>query len=102
MKTKIISFIVVLFALSIANSQAQTVRRGIIQHQRIKQGVRSGQITRTEAANLRHGQQEIRQDVRQARADGVVTPVERREIKQDQRQESRKIFRKKHNGRVRI
>ena len=36
-----------------------------------------------------------------AKADGVVTPTERKEIRKDQRQTSRKIYRKKHNSRVR-
>jgi hypothetical protein len=101
MKTRITAIITFLLIMLIGTSQAQTARRGVQQHQRIKQGVRSGEITRTEAANLRNGQREIRQDVREARADGVVTPGERREIKQDQRQESRKIIRKTHNRRDR-
>lgn len=46
-------------------------------------------------------QKEIRQDVKEARADGTVTKDERKDIKQDQRQASRKIYRKKHNNRDR-
>ncbi len=100
MKAKIM-FTAIVMALAISNSNAQVAKRAISQHHRIKQGVRSGELTRAEAANLRNGQKEIRQDVREAKADGVVTPAEKQEIKQDQRQESRKIFRKKHNGRER-
>ncbi len=98
MKSKIF-FSAILMALVISNANAQSVRRARVQHQRIKEGVRSGELTRTEAVNLRTDQKEIRQE---ARADGVVTPAERKEVRQDQRQESRKIFRKKHNNRERV
>lgn len=100
MKSKII-FSAILMALVINNADAQTVRRARNQHQRIQQGVRSGELTRAEAVNLRTDQKEIRQEVKEAKADGVVTPDERKEVRQDQRQESRKIFRKKHNNRDR-
>lgn len=99
MKTKLF-FSALLIALAIGNADAQAVRQQT-QRARIKQGVRSGELTRAEAANLRQGQREIRQEKREARADGVVTPEERREIRQDVRQENRKIFRKKHNRRDR-
>lgn len=100
MKTKIL-FSALLLALAISNADAQTVARQRHQRQRIKQGVRSGELTKAETVNLVNGQREIRQEKKEARADGVVTPVERKEIRQDQRKESRKIFRKKHNNRDR-
>ena len=100
MKSKII-FSAILMALVISNADAQTVKRARVQHQRIKEGVRSGELTRAEAVNLRTDQKEIRQEVKEAKADGVITPEERKEVRQDQRQESRKIFRKKHNNRDR-
>jgi hypothetical protein len=100
MKTKLL-FSAIILALAVSSADAQTVVRQKRQHQRIKQGVRSGELTRAEAVNLRNGQKEIREDKREARADGVVTPAEKKEIRQDQRQESRKIFRKKHNNRDR-
>lgn len=87
-------------ALAISNADAQAGRQ-VRQHKRIKQGVKSGELTRAEAVNLRNGQKEIREEKREAKADGVVTPVEKQEIRQDQRKESRKIFRKKNNNRTR-
>lgn len=99
MKTKFL-FLAFIMALVAHTADAQAGRQ-VRQHKRIKQGVRSGELTRAEAINLRKGQQDIRQEKREARADGVVTPVERKEIRQEQRQESRKIFRKKHNRRSR-
>jgi low affinity Fe/Cu permease len=78
--------------------QAQDARRT---NGRIRQGVRSGELTKAETIKLKRDQREIRQDVREAKADGVVTPAEKREIKQDKRQLNRAIIRKKHNRRDR-
>jgi methylthioribose-1-phosphate isomerase len=101
MKIKFLAATAFLMAFTIANTNAQTVRNGKTQHQRIKQGVKSGELTRAEAVNLRNGQKEIRQEVTTAKADGLVTRDERKEIRQDRKQESRKIALKKHNTRVR-
>lgn len=100
MKTlKLLSVIALLIALS-TSGFAQAGRSGV-QHKRIKQGVRSGELTRVETRQLAKEQRNIRHKKREARADGVVTPGERREIKQDKRQASRHIARKKHNRRDR-
>ncbi|MEP6712252.1 MAG: hypothetical protein ABJA37_07550 [Ferruginibacter sp.] len=77
---------------------AQTVKN---EHHRIRQGVRSGELTRHETKTLVHQQKDIHQDKKEAKADGVVTGAEKREIKQDKRQASRSIYRKKHNNRDR-
>ena len=71
------------------------------QHGRIRQGVATGQLTRPEAARLKAREADIRQDKREARADGVVTRGERKEIRTDTRQASRAIYRQKHDGQVR-
>lgn len=99
MKAKILLSTIIL-ALAISNADAQAARQ-VRQHKRIKQGVKSGELTRAEAVNLRKGQKEIREEKREAKADGVVTTEEKKEIRQDQRKESRKIFRKKNNARNR-
>ncbi len=79
----------------------RVTRRQVRQHARIQQGVRSGELTRPEARNLRHDQRHIARMKRTAKADGVVTPTERRRITVAQNHESRKIYRKKHNLRTR-
>jgi hypothetical protein len=92
----------ILFFCSVATStQAQTVERSQNQRKRIKQGVKSGELTKAETKNLVNGQREVKQEVREARADGVVTAGEKKNIRQEQRQQSRKIARKKNNGRDR-
>ena len=102
MKLKFLSALAIVLAFSITNADAQIRKKAKNQHHRIKQGVKSGEITKAEAVNLRNDQKEIRQDVKEAKLDdGKITKDERKEIKKDQRQASRKIFRKKHNKRDR-
>ncbi|GAB3636905.1 hypothetical protein GCM10027422_24950 [Hymenobacter arcticus] len=68
---------------------------------RIRQGARSGELTRPEAARLRAREANVTADKRAARADGVVTRGERHEIRGDKRRTSRAIYRQKHDGQVR-
>jgi uncharacterized membrane protein YebE (DUF533 family) len=99
MKTKLMVALLFIMGMSVASVNAQT--RSRTQKARIAQGVKSGELTRPEARNLVKDQREIRRDVKAARADGVVTRGERKEIRQDKNQASRKIYRKKHNNRDR-
>lgn len=102
MTVKLLTAAIVTLALSVNSADAQTIRgKAQNQRQRIKQGVKSGELTKAEAKNVINDQREIRQEVKEAKADGVVTKEERKDIKQDQRQASRKIYRKKHNNRDR-
>lgn len=101
MKVKFLLVTTLLIAIGVSNANAQVKAREKNQHARIRQGVKSGELTKAEAANLAHKEKDVRQDILQAKSDGVVTPVERKEIRQDQRQASRAIYRKKHNNRER-
>lgn len=85
---------------------AQTATPGLNARQtheraRIRQGVASGELTRPEATRLRAREADIRQDKRAAKADGVVTRDERQDIRKDERQASRAIYRQKHDGQER-
>lgn len=101
MKTTVLALTALVFGALFNPADAQVKKQARNQHQRIKQGVKSGELTKRETVNLAKDQREIRQDVRAAKADGKVTGAERKEIRQDQRQASRKIYRKKHNVRDR-
>ena len=102
MKTTFLAATIILGAFfSTASAQQNIKQKGRHERHRIAQGVRSGELTKAETANLAKGQKEIHQEVKAAKADGVVTRAERKDIKQDQRQQSRKIYRKKHNNRER-
>jgi uncharacterized membrane protein YebE (DUF533 family) len=102
MKAKFLAAAIVLGAMFTTTVSAQTVhQKSKNQRHRIVQGVKSGELTKAETKNLVKDQKAIHQEVKAAKADGVVTKEERKDIKQDQRQESRKIYRKKHNARDR-
>lgn len=101
MKATVLAAAIVLGAF-FSTANAQTIKqKGKHERHRIAKGVKSGELTKKETKNLAEGQKEIHQEVKAAKADGVVTKEERKDIKQDQRQESRKIYRKKHNNRDR-
>jgi hypothetical protein len=68
-----------------------TAQRRNNDRQRIRRGIRSGQITREEARQIRERQQQIRAERRAARADGTITREERREIRRDRREQDRYI-----------
>jgi hypothetical protein len=105
------AFRVLLFAMllgtvttSLAAAHSNTPRadrREARQSGRIRQGVRSGELTPGEAARLRAGQAHVRGVERRAKSDGVVTLRERAKLERVQDRQSRKIHRLKHNGRSR-
>lgn len=100
MKTIKIFTVIVLMLMTSSITNAQAVRTRL-QHKRIAHGVRNGELTRHETKQLARQQRNIRQEKREARADGVVTPGERKVIRQDTRRANRNIARKKHNRRDR-
>ncbi len=65
--------------------------------QRIRRGVRSGQITRDERRDLRNRQRQVRAERRGYRSDGRITREERREIRRDEREYDRQIRRYRRN-----
>lgn len=76
-------------------------------HQRVQYGQRHGQfgqrwgqLTWWEAARLRQGRAQIARMERLARADGIVTPRERRMIQRAKMQQMQREFRFRHNGRT--
>jgi hypothetical protein len=73
------------------------------QQQRIGQGVQSGQLTAGETSHLEHQEAGINKEERGMRAqdNGHLTKSDRQAIHQQQNQESRRIYRDKHNNKVR-
>jgi hypothetical protein len=68
------------------------------QRARIRQGVRSGELTRREARYLQAQQRRIRFDeARARRSGGVFTPRERARIQRDLNRSSRNIYRQKND-----
>ena len=71
--------------------------RQIEQQKRIRQGVRSGQLTRKEARHLEAREAKIQHEKMMAKADGKVTKAERAKLTREQNRESKAIYNKKHN-----
>jgi len=76
-------------------------RRDAVNNERIEQGIRSGQLTRREVAQLRERQGHIERLEARARRDGVISERERARIEVAQNDLSRLIRFDKHNGQVR-
>jgi hypothetical protein len=72
------------------------------QQDRIGQGVKSGQLTAGETSRLEHQEAGINREERGMRAqdNGHLTKSDRKTLHQQQNQESRRIYRDKHNSRV--
>jgi len=89
---------------AIASAQTATPRidaREMRQQFRIREGVRSGELTRGETMRLRAGEGRIHRMEYRAKADGRVSGWERHRMNRALNRESRMIYRFKHNGRVR-
>jgi hypothetical protein len=71
------------------------------QQKRIEQGVKSGELTPAETRRLERQEGKIKADEMNAKSDGKVTPKERRKLNRELNRESKRIYRKKHNARVR-
>ena len=71
------------------------------QQDRIAQGVKSGQLTAGETAHLEYQEAGINKEERGMRAqdNGHLTKQDRQTIHAQQNQESRRIYRDKHDGR---
>jgi hypothetical protein len=77
------------------------VQRNINQQGRIEQGVQSGALTNKEASQLERGQARVDRVEARAGADGHVGAREQARIQNRENKQSRKIFRDKHNNRMR-
>jgi len=77
-------------------------QRKVDQQKRIGNGVKSGELTAGETSHLEHQEAGINKEERGMRAqdNGHLTKQDRKTIHQQQNQESRRIYRDKHNDKV--
>ena len=97
MKAKFLVAATAIFCTSVGSVSAQVKDHAQNQQERIKAGIKSGELTRLEAKILIGDQKDIRQDIRLAKADGDITRAGKKIISKEQQQASREIYRKKHN-----
>lgn len=100
-KMKLLAAVAVLsFTLPVfadPNDTPRADKREANQQKRIDQGISSGALTEKEAAALQKGQARVESMEQKAKADGTVTPQERRRIHAAQERQSRRIAEMKHN-----
>jgi hypothetical protein len=98
MKTVILASLVlaVTSASSFAGTPLINARQNAQQH-RIFNGVQQGDLNFTETQKLLKGQARVQNLENKAKANGVVTPLERARIHAAQNIQSARIFLKKHN-----
>jgi len=94
---------VFLVGLSWAQAQSTPVvdQRQQNQRHRIRQGAKSGELTKVETAEATQDQRQIRRAERRAKADGNVTPSERARLQRKQNKASRELRRNKHDAQAR-
>jgi opacity protein-like surface antigen len=80
------------------NSGDRIDQRQFNQQRRIEEGVRSGDITRSEYQHLQAEQARIREMERQAKRDGYVDPKERARLEAAQDAASRHIRQERHDA----
>ena len=99
LKSAILSFMLAAPLAAFAQSSATPVfdQRQANQEQRIQQGVQSGSLTQKEAARLEKGQDRLQRKEDRAKADGVVTPQERKNLQRAENKQSERIYREKHD-----
>ena len=83
-------------ATSFAGTPWINARQNAQQH-RIFKGVQQGDLTFNENLKLQQGQARVQNLENQAKANGVVTPLERARIQAAQNIQSARIFLKRHN-----
>ena len=90
------------FSLVAYTTQAQTSASTVKGNKaRIKQGVRSGELTKAETARLAAQTAKLKNEKETYKADGVVTNEERKEYKQDKKKVSKRIYRQKNDRQTR-
>ncbi len=68
------------------------------QHARINEGVKSGELTKKEAAALRAREEKLQRDKKIAKSDGKVTPAERAKLNREANRNSKVIHNQKHDA----
>lgn len=90
-----------LLASTAFSSFAQTTpridQREENQQKRVDQGVKSGTLTNQEATRLEKGQEHVQNLEDKAKVDGKVTAKERARVEHAQDQQSRHIYKEKHD-----
>ena len=92
-----VALVAPLLAAAQTTSTPRVDQRQVNQEARIQQGTQSGSLTQKEAANLEKGQTHVQNMENKAMADGTVNKKEASRIEHAQDQQSKKVYRQKHD-----
>ena len=65
---------------------------------RVRQGVKSGELTKKETARLAVQGAKVKQERKDVKADGTVTTAERKDLRKDKKRLSKNIYKQKHDA----
>ena len=68
------------------------------QQERIRQGIKSGELTRREAVRLEEQEAKIRVNEKFAKSDGKISPAERARLEKELTKTSENIYQQKHDN----
>ena len=91
----------VAFTATEVSAKPRVGNRQIRQQKRIRQGVKSGSLTKNEVKKLEKQQARIQRTKRRMRSDGKVTVKERVKLERMQDKASRQICKEKHDRQTR-
>jgi hypothetical protein len=87
---------------SVSSQRMQAdVQRNVNQEQRIEQGVKSGQLTNREVGKLENGQARVDRSEARAGANGHVSAKEQQRVQKAENQQSKRIYKEKHDKQTR-
>lgn len=102
MKNLLSAIVVLALCTSMAHAKKDRVdKRQNHQRQRVKEGVKSGEITKAEAKKIHRQGKRIRKAEAMAKKDGVVTNKEKARLERMQDRRSKTIAKAKHNDKKR-
>jgi hypothetical protein len=105
MKKLILTLTIAAIGIFAANTFGQVTpradKRQKYQKHRVKQGAKSGELTKREAKSIKYSAKSANRYEKKAKSDGKVTKKERVRLQHKQNKTSRKIYRTKHNNRKR-
>ena len=90
----------VAFSIIAISASAQCGKRTLRdENRRIRQGAVSGQLTGRETARLKMQEAKLRNEaIRYKTNDGKIGPLERADLRKDEKRLDRNIYRQKHDG----
>lgn len=98
MKKSILAALAVVITVPAFAATPRVDAREHHQQARIYNGVASGELTRPETRRLAAGQVHLNRVESRAKSDGVVTHRERAHLQHEANQQSRRIYRQKHDA----